>query len=85
MTQPYHSYISLGRNLTYMPLDHSKYISRIWHGILGKNPIPGNITDSRGESTSDVLLNGSVFKWPSKGLCLYPQTSDAIGLGQRSF
>lgn len=50
-----------------------------------KNPIPGNITDSRGESTSDVLLNGSVFKWPSKGLCLYPQTSDAIGLGQRSF
>lgn len=54
-----------------MFLDYSKYISRIWYGILGKKFIFGNIIDLRGEFISDVLLNGFVFKWFFKGLCLY--------------
>ena len=50
-----------------------------------KKTMPGNIIVLRGEFTNDILVNEPVSKQSSKGLCLYPQTRDAIGLDQRSF
>lgn len=47
--------------------------------------MPRNITDPRGESTTDVLLNKHIFKQTSKRVCLHPQISDVISLGQGNF